>query len=83
MGEYKFYLADMSPYFALNTDNRINYGSSLENVVFLYLISNGYKVSVGRIVKLECDFIVRTLDNNYAYIQVAQTISNLETEERV
>ena len=38
-------------------------------------------VSVGRVGKLECDFIVRDSEMNYAYIQVAMTIMNsLETE---
>lgn len=81
-GEYKFYIADMALFFSLNTDNRINYGSSLENIVYLYLISNGYKVSVGKIGKVECDFITRDIKNDYAYIQVSQTVANKETEER-
>lgn len=38
-GEKKYYLADLSIYFALNTDNRINYGPVLENTVFSYLKS--------------------------------------------
>lgn len=40
-------------------------------------------VSVGRIGKLECDFIVRSTEQNYAYIQVSYTIANSKaTEER-
>ncbi len=35
----KYYLADLSIYFALNTDNRINYGPVLENVLYSYLKS--------------------------------------------
>ncbi len=82
-GEQKYYLADLSFYFANNTDNRINYGPVLENIVFQYAYSKGYQLSVGRIGKLECDFIVRDNDMNYAYIQVAMTIMNsLETENR-
>ncbi len=82
-GEKKYYLADLSFYYALNTDNRINFGPSLENIVFVFARSKGYSVSVGRIGLLECDFILRDLDNNYSYIQVAYTIlANLETENR-
>ena len=82
-GEKKYYLADLSFYYALNTDNRINFGPSLENIVYVFAKSKGYSVSVGRIGLLECDFILRDLDNNYAYIQVAYTIfANLETENR-
>lgn len=71
--DQKYYLADLSLYFALNTDNRFNYGPSLENVVYLYLISHDYQVSVGRIGDLECDFIVRD-KNNSSYIQVTYSL---------
>lgn len=82
-GEKKYYLADLSFYYALNTDNRINFGPSLENIVFIYAKSKGYSVSVGKIGQLECDFILRDLANNYSYIQVAYTIlASLETENR-
>ena len=82
-GEQKYYLADLSFYFALNTDNRINYGSVLENIVYCYARSLGYEVSVGRIGKLECDFVVRSPEVEYAYVQVAMTIMNdRKTEDR-
>ena len=72
--EQKYYLTDLAIYFALNTDNRISYGSSLENLVYVYLVSNGYQVSIGKIGRLECDFIVRDRMQGYAYIQVAYTL---------
>lgn len=82
-GEQKYYLADLSFYFALNTDNRINYGPVLENIVYRYALSQGCKVSVGRIGKLECDFILRNPEMGYAYVQVAMTImADRATEER-
>lgn len=82
-GEKKYYLADLSFYFALNTDNRINYGPALENMVFFYAKSLDYAVSVGRIGKLECDFILRDKELNYSYVQTAYTIAlSKETEER-
>ena len=82
-GEKKYYLSDLSFYFALNTDNRINYGPVLENIVYLYAKSLDSKVSVGRIGKLECDFIIRDTSMNYAYVQVAYTIAlSKETEDR-
>lgn len=73
--EQKYYLSDLSLYFSTNVDNSFNYGPSLENIVYLYLVGNGYEVSVGKIGKLECDFIVRKPDRDYAYIQVAYTLS--------
>lgn len=82
-GEQKYYLADLGIYFANNTDNRINYGPVLENIMYIYARSKGYSVSVGRIGKLECDFILRRDTNEYFYVQVAMTILNsLETENR-
>ena len=80
--EQKYYLADLGFYFALNTDNRINYGPVLENVVFTYARAHGYSVSVGKIGKLECDFILRDGSRDYFYVQVAYTIADRSTEDR-
>lgn len=81
-GEKKYYLADLSIYYALNTDNRINYGPVLENVLHNYLKSKGYSLSVGRIGKLEIDFIARHHREDYYYLQVSKTIEDQKTEER-
>lgn len=80
-GEKKYYLADVSFYFATNTDNRINYGPALENIVFIYAKSLDYAVSVGRIGKLECDFILRDNALGYSYVQVAYTIGESKSTE--
>lgn len=80
-GEERYYLADPGIYFARNVDVRLNYGPSLENALYIYLRSRGYKLSVGRIGKLECDFIARRR-NAYAYIQVSMTIADRNVEER-
>ena len=82
-GEQKYYLSDLGFYFASNTDNRINYGPVLENIVYTYARSKDYAVSVGRIGRLECDFILRDRQASYAYVQVAMTIMNSpDTEDR-
>ena len=81
MGEQKYYLADLGIYFSGNTDNRINYGPVLENIVYLYAKAKGYSVSVGRIGKLECDFILRGQPMQYSYVQVAMTIMSSENTE--
>ena len=80
-GEKKYYLADTAFYFAANTDNRINYGPALENMVYVYARSRDYAVSVGRIGRLECDFILRDNELNYAYVQVAHTINESKSTE--
>ena len=36
--DQKYYLSDLAIYFSMNTDNRLSFGPSLENIVFLYLI---------------------------------------------
>ncbi len=82
-GEQKYYLSDLGFWFATNTDNRINYGPILENIVFTYALSKGYSISIGRIGKLECDFILRDINMDYSYVQVAMTIMNdIKTEDR-
>ena len=82
-GEKKYYLSDLSFYYSINTDNRINYGPNLENIVYIYSRSLGYSVSIGKIGKLECDFILRNTEMNYSYVQVAYTIAlSKETEDR-
>lgn len=83
INEKKYYLSDLSFFYALNTDNRINYGPALENVVYIYASSKDYSISVGKIGKLECDFILRDNEMNYSYVQVAYTIlASKETEDR-
>lgn len=82
-GEKKYYLADLSFFFAENTDNKINYGPVLENIIYIYAKTLDYSISVGRFGKFECDFIVRGTNMQYAYIQVAYTIlASKEIEDR-
>ena len=82
-GEQKYYLSDLGFYFATNTDNRINYGPALENAVYNYAKSKGYEISIGRIGKMECDFIMRIHSMDYSYVQVSMTImASKETEDR-
>ncbi|MBQ7689046.1 MAG: ATP-binding protein [Clostridia bacterium] len=82
-GEKKYYLADLGFFYSENTDNQINYGPVLENIVYLYARSCDDSVSVGRFGKFECDFILRDPQANYAYVQVAYTIAaSKETEDR-
>lgn len=82
-GEQKYYLSDLGFYFATNTDNRINYGPALENVVYTYARVHGYAVSIGRIGPLECDFIFRHGTDRYVYAQVCMTMmASRDTENR-
>ena len=82
-GEKKYYIADFSLAFVTNPDSRINYGQALENMTFVYAKSLNYDVSVGRIGKLECDFIMKDAFLNYSYVQVSYSfLGSKETEDR-
>ena len=79
--EEKYYLTDLSFYYCNNTDNRIEYGPVLENIVYNYARALGYEISIGKIGKLEVDFILRDMNMDYSYIQVARYIDNGNIDE--
>ncbi len=82
-GEKKYYLSDVAFTFLSNPDSRINYGPALENIVYIYSKSKGYTISIGRIGKLECDFILKSNNFDYSYVQVSYTIGlSKDTEDR-
>nr|WP_275100677.1 DUF4143 domain-containing protein [Olsenella profusa] len=81
-GGEKYYLADTGIYFARNVNATMDYGPLLENVVFTYLASKDYRISVGEIGRLEVDFIARRADEGYCYIQVSMTVADKSVEER-
>lgn len=83
LGEKKYYIADLSFTYISNPDSRINYGPILENIVYIYARSKNYVVTIGRIGKIECDFILKDEELNYSYVQVAYTIlESKKTEDR-
>ena len=82
-GEKKYYLSDLSFTFLTDPNNISAYGPCLENIVYIYARSKGYEAYVGKIGKLECDFVLRDLNLDYSYVQVAYTIaSDTNTMER-
>ena len=83
--DQKYYLSDLAIYYAMNIDNRLSFGPSLENIVYLYLASHDYQISIGKIGKLECDFITRNKSGDYAYIQVTYTLQgeDIKATERI
>lgn len=82
-GERKYYLSDISFNFLTNPDSRLHYGQILENIIFIYAKSKNYSISIGRIGKTECDFILKNNRLDYSYVQVSYTIlSSKETEDR-
>ncbi len=82
-GERKYYLSDLSFTYLTDPNNVSAYGPCLENVVYVYARSKGYEAYVGKIGKLECDFVLRDPSLDYSYVQVAYTIlSDEKTMER-
>ena len=52
-------------------------------MIYTYARAHGYAASVGRIGSLECDFILRRGDAEYAYVQACMTMmSDRKTEDR-
>ena len=82
-GERKYYLSDLSFTYLTDPNNVSAYGPCLENVVYVYARSKGYEAYVGKMGKLECDFVLRNQSLDYSYVQVAYTIlSDGKTMER-
>ena len=80
-GERKYYLSDLSFYWANSASGSIDFGPALENVIFQLHKGLGHEVSIGKVGNLECDFIVRDGTSSYRYLQVALTI--YESEARL
>lgn len=83
-GNKIYYLPDTSLYLAVNTSGRIDYTQIFKNIVYVYLRSQGYQISAGKLYKFETDFILRDSEQNCAYVQVAHSIlGSKETEDAV
>lgn len=77
----KYYMADMGLRNFFLGFKDMDRGHILENIVFLELLSRGYKVSIGKIGNNEVDFIATT-PNEKIYIQVCETLSSEEIRNR-
>lgn len=77
----KYFLADIGLMYSLLGDRVEDISGKLENVVYLELISRGYKVSIGKLYDKEVDFIAQKNDEKI-YIQVAYLLSSDKIIER-
>jgi uncharacterized protein len=59
----------------------MDYGRTLENIVYLELLRRGFEVYVGKVGDLEVDFIAMR-GNEKIYVQVSTDISDSETFRR-
>ena len=59
----------------------VDRGHILENIVFLELLRRDYRVYIGKVGKVEIDFIAEK-PNEKKYIQVTESMLSLETRKR-
>ena len=81
IGSEKFYLLDTGFYKSQLEEKQQNIGHILENIVFIELKRQGYKVTVGNINNFEVDFVCRK-NSQKMYIQVSYLLDNEEIVER-
>ena len=74
----KYYISDLGVRNAKLKFRQIEVTHSLENIIYLELIKQGFIVDVGKNNNREIDFVVRSLDGNQWYIQVAYTLQGEE-----
>lgn len=81
VGSEKFYLIDQGFYKSRLEEKQRNIGKILENILYLELIRNDCKVTIGSVDDFEIDFVCRK-DHEKFYIQVAYHLENDEIIER-
>jgi predicted AAA+ superfamily ATPase len=77
----KYYVADIGMRYYLLGDKMKDYGTILENIVYLELLRRGYKVYAGRVGDLEIDFIAFK-SGIPEYYQVALSVLDRQTLSR-
>lgn len=77
----KYYVADLGLRDALLGNKAKDIGQILENIVCLELLRRGYKVTVGKIGKLEIDFVAEK-NGQRLYIQVSYLLADEKTIDR-
>lgn len=82
-GKEKYYLSDLSFYYAEDLYNTLDIEHSLVNVIHNYSLLWDYKVTTGRIrnSKSEIDFVLEDSEMDYVYVQVANYINNDNNDE--
>ena len=77
----KYYIADTGLRNIILGFRNIDEGHLLENVVYLELLRRGYKISIGKTLDYEVDFVAEN-PNEIKYYQVAQSIKEDSVRER-
>lgn len=76
-GSEKYYLMDLGFYKSQLEEKQQNTGHILENIVYLELLRQDYKVTIGKINESEIDFVCRK-GNRKIYVQVCYLINEDE-----
>ena len=76
----KYYFEDIGLRHSLVGFKQMDINKILENIVFLHLITSGYKVTVGQLGKKEIDFVCQK-QGKLIYVQVAYLIND-DNKER-
>lgn len=74
----KYYLSDIGLRYYLLGTKKADQGHILENVVYLELLRRGYEVYIGKVDRIEVDFIAVN-DEGEEYYQVAWTVEGGES----
>lgn len=77
----KFYIVDIGLRNAIIGSSTLNYGSSLENIIYIELLRRDFKVTTGRFKEWEVDFIAEK-QTEKLYIQVTTSILDEKTLDR-
>lgn len=77
----KYYVVDIGLRYALLGQSSTDVGRILENIVYLELIRRGFDVYVGKVNKLEVDFVAMD-GKKTVYYQVAATVRDENTLKR-
>lgn len=77
----KYYLADTGIRNIILGYRNIDEGHLLENIVYLELVRRGYKVSIGKSMNYEVDFVAENI-NTIKYYQVTRSLVNDEVKQR-
>lgn len=80
-GSEKFYVMDQGFFKSQIEEKQLNIGRILENIIYLELLRNDCKVTVGTINNYEIDFVCKK-DNKKFYIQVAYHLYDEKTIDR-
>lgn len=77
----KYYIADHGIREAIMENNQKNINQVLENIVYFEMLRRGYNVKIGKVDKLEVDFVCKK-NGETIYIQVSYLLASEDTKER-